>query len=183
MPSSSRSFERKYFWHASISFWNKQFLTTTKTCLFLLHCVKCVQIQSIFWSVFSRIRTEYGDILRISPYWVQMWENTDQKKLRIWTLFMQCVRSEDWNSKSQFFFRNNLKPWLVCGVVWNKLFIFNIFSSKCCVLFSSLYANLALFCINLSKSILNIKMVKEYPFPKYFSQRNFCRGIVSTRAE
>ena len=27
-----------------------------------LHCVKSVQIRSIFWSVFSRIRTEYGKI-------------------------------------------------------------------------------------------------------------------------
>ena len=27
----------------------------------------------------------------ISPYSVQMLENTDQKKLRIWTHFMQCI--------------------------------------------------------------------------------------------
>ena len=54
-----------------------------------LHSVKSGQIQSFFWSVFSRIQTEYGDILRISSYLVQMWENTDQKKLRIWTLFTQ----------------------------------------------------------------------------------------------
>ena len=32
-----------------------------------------------FWSVFSRIRTEYGEIQSISPYSVQMQENTDQK--------------------------------------------------------------------------------------------------------
>ena len=56
----------------------------------MLHCVKCVQIRSLFWSVFSRIRTEYGEIFRISPYSVRMWENTDQEKLRIWTLFTQC---------------------------------------------------------------------------------------------
>ena len=32
-----------------------------------------------------------GPYLRsISPYSVQMRENTDQKKLRIWTLFTQC---------------------------------------------------------------------------------------------
>ena len=54
------------------------------------HCVKSVQTQSFFWSVFSRIRTEYGEILRISPYSVRMWENTGQKKLRIRTLFTQC---------------------------------------------------------------------------------------------
>ena len=28
------------------------------------HCVKSVQIRSYFWSVFSCIRTEYGDLLR-----------------------------------------------------------------------------------------------------------------------
>ena len=39
----------------------------------LIHCVKkSVQIRIYFWSVFSRIRTEYGEILRI-------WKNTDQK--------------------------------------------------------------------------------------------------------
>ena len=26
----------------------------------ILHCVKSVQIRRFFWSVFSRIRTEYG---------------------------------------------------------------------------------------------------------------------------
>ena len=30
------------------------------------HCIKSVQIRSFFWSVFSRIRTEYGEILYIS---------------------------------------------------------------------------------------------------------------------
>ena len=32
----------------------------------------------LFWSVFSRIRTEYEDILPISPFSVQMRENKDQ---------------------------------------------------------------------------------------------------------
>ena len=54
-----------------------------------IHCAKCVQIQSFFWSVLSRIQTEYGEILRIPPYSVRIRENTDEKKLRIWTLFTQ----------------------------------------------------------------------------------------------
>ena len=54
------------------------------------HCVKCVQIRSFFWSLFSRIRIEYEEIRSISPYSVRMRENRDQKKLRIWTLFTQC---------------------------------------------------------------------------------------------
>ena len=51
---------------------------------------KSVQIRSFFWSVFFRIRTEYGEILRISPYSVWMRENTDQKELCIWTFIRQC---------------------------------------------------------------------------------------------
>ena len=34
--------------------------------------------SEVFWPVFSRIRTEYGEILRISPYSVRMRENVDQ---------------------------------------------------------------------------------------------------------
>ena len=32
----------------------------------------------LFWSTFSRIRAEYGEIRLISPYSVRMRENTDQ---------------------------------------------------------------------------------------------------------
>ena len=38
---------------------------------------KC-SYSELFWSAFSHIRTEYEEILRISPYSVQMWENADQ---------------------------------------------------------------------------------------------------------
>ena len=41
--------------------------------------MKSVQIRSYFWSVFSCIRTEYGDLLRKSPYSVCVQENVDQK--------------------------------------------------------------------------------------------------------
>ena len=43
------------------------------------YCVKSVQIRSFLWSVFSRIRTEYEKIQSISLYSVRMLENTDQK--------------------------------------------------------------------------------------------------------
>ena len=56
---------------------------------YVTNCAKSVQIRSYFWSVFSCIRTEYGNLLRKSPYSVRMQGNTDQKKLRIWTLFTQ----------------------------------------------------------------------------------------------
>ena len=49
--------------------------------------MKSVQIRSFFWSAFSYIWTEY----RKSPYSVQIQENTDHKKLRIWTLFTHWI--------------------------------------------------------------------------------------------
>ena len=41
--------------------------------------MKSVQIRSYFWSVFSRIQTEYGEIRRISSYSDRIRKNTDQK--------------------------------------------------------------------------------------------------------
>ena len=35
--------------------------------------------SEFYWSIFSHIPTEYGEILHISPYSVRMRENTDQK--------------------------------------------------------------------------------------------------------
>ena len=55
----------------------------------LTHCMKSVPIRSFLWSLFSCVRTEYGDLLHNSPCRARIHENTDQKKLRIWTLFTQ----------------------------------------------------------------------------------------------
>ena len=41
-------------------------------------CLKSAHIRSLFWSTFSRIRTEYGEIWNSSPHSVQMSENADQ---------------------------------------------------------------------------------------------------------
>ena len=40
--------------------------------------MKSVHSRSYSWSTFSHILTEYGEILRISPYSVRMLENVDQ---------------------------------------------------------------------------------------------------------
>ena len=100
-------------------------LETTISCKqisHLCHCVKSVQIRSLFWSVFSRIRTDYGEI-RISPYSVEMRVNTHQNKLRIWTLFTQWwYFCQDLKILSRFFgisinclidtvFVSNLSEW------------------------------------------------------------------------
>ena len=48
-----------------------------------------------FWSVFSRIRTEYRDLICKSPYSVRMRENKNQKKLQWQTL--KVIESEQFN--------------------------------------------------------------------------------------
>ena len=65
------------------------FLKCSNTC----HCVKGDQIRSFSWSVFSCILTQHGNLQSNYPYSVQMQENTDQKKLHIWTLFTLCAKS------------------------------------------------------------------------------------------
>ena len=50
---------------------------------------KCPYLE-LFLSVFSRIWTEYGEILRISPYSVRMRENTDQNNSE----YIHFLRSE-----------------------------------------------------------------------------------------
>ena len=52
--------------------------------------MKSVQIRSFFWSVFSRIRIEYGEILRIGEILQsECGKIQSRKKFRIWTLFTQ----------------------------------------------------------------------------------------------
>ena len=108
--------------YCTVSKFNPSFLSDTTVLLnifnpvnrcfcsnpFLSHCVKSVHIRSFFWSVFSRIQTEYKEILGISPHLVRMRENTDQKKLRIWTLFTQ-----------------HYKPWLFSKSIFSVICSFN----------------------------------------------------------
>ena len=68
-------------WKPKIPEVNQRFLILSEITL----CEKCPNTEFFLVRIF-RIRTEYGEISRISPYSVRMGENTDQKKLRIWTL-------------------------------------------------------------------------------------------------
>ena len=54
--------------------------------------MKSAQARSVFWSVFSRIRIKYGEYrlsLRSQSEYRKM---RIRKKLRIWTLFTQCIK-------------------------------------------------------------------------------------------
>ena len=75
-----------------------------------IHCLKSVQIRSYIWSVFSRNRTEYGEILRIYPYSIRIRENTDQKKTPyLDTFHAVIIMSKKWFSggltKNSFLWR------------------------------------------------------------------------------
>ena len=81
-------------------------------------CVKSVQIRSNFWSVFSRIWTEYGEIRSFSPYSVRMRENTDQKLLRIWMLFTQWKKPLNISFSSNKFRVNIYRLLKALKVLW-----------------------------------------------------------------
>ena len=86
--------------------------------------MKSVQIRSFFWSVFSCIRTEYGKILRISPYSARMRGTTDQKKLRTWALFRQCQWWYFWCLYLYF------SVWSLVIALVTVLFIFLFYASR-----------------------------------------------------
>ena len=106
-------------------------------------CVKSVQMRSSFWSIFSRIRTEYGEILRISPYSVRMRGNTDQNNFeyrhflrsgyfKVFTFENEMWWRFIWNNLSEFVSWNRLVEsmldlyyfvlWLVVCLLFVKLF-------------------------------------------------------------
>ena len=86
-------------WNICSSHFHSYKTITVRTVIFQrrqrkVQCVRSVKIQSFFWLIFSRIRIEYEEIRSISPYSVRIRENTDQKKIRILTLFTQSFGSQ-----------------------------------------------------------------------------------------
>ena len=80
------------------------------TVLLQTHCMKIAQIRSFFWSVFSCIRTDYGDLLRKSSYSVRIQENMVLKKI-LYLVTFQAVRQNP--SIIRFKRTNTLKPEMV----------------------------------------------------------------------
>ena len=79
-----------YPWHFWLIWtWSWQMPGSSARC-WCFHCMKSVQIPSLFRSVFSCIWNEYSVSWSKSPYSVVIQENMGHKKLRIWTLFKQC---------------------------------------------------------------------------------------------
>ena len=72
------------------------------------HCMKSVQMQSFFWSAFSRIRAKYGDLLRKSPYSVRMREKMDQK-ISVFKHLSHSGRNTDKNISLTTFRRRSIE--------------------------------------------------------------------------
>ena len=85
--------------------------------------------SELFWSVFSRIRTEFGDILPISSYSVRIRENTDQNNsdyghfLRSLLPLIHMFLAKQLTSKRTYFFKN-------IPEVEDSLFYFLCYRSK-----------------------------------------------------
>ena len=56
-----------------------------------------VSVFELFWPVFSHTQTEYGEILRISPYSVRMRENKDQKNSEYGRFSRSELQNFSWN--------------------------------------------------------------------------------------
>ena len=70
------------------------------------HCVKKCPYSELFWSIFFPIRTEYGKLLRIFPYSVQMRENIDQDSSE----YGHFLRSVAFNTNTEVYLGLYLAP-------------------------------------------------------------------------
>ena len=84
---SSHTFSLHMFLTCGALLFSKQIFKSLKINNFHTLFKKCPNTEFFFWSVFSCIRTKYGDLLRKYQCSVRMQENTNQKKIRIWTHF------------------------------------------------------------------------------------------------
>ena len=83
--------------------------------------------SELFWSAFSRIRTEFGEVRSISPYSAQMLEDVDQ----IDSEYGHFLRSESseyaskqlWNSVMVFFDENSASNVRIT-TSWSNIIIF-----------------------------------------------------------
>ena len=84
---------------------NENVIVIVKTTTYLLR-EKC-PYSELFWSVFSRIRTEYGEVQSISLYSVRMRENADHNNSE----YGHFLRSDWEDAKIKHKKQNFKKKW------------------------------------------------------------------------
>ena len=121
----------------------------------------------------SHIRSEYGKILRASPYSVRMRENTDQKKLRTSTIFTQYPPFP--RTFFEWIYMNDFKM-----VVSEKIFVGKIFKTRKNYLPMSLFLIKMQVCMSLKRELhCSVLLLKHYlsvplvPLLLFFKQSCF----------
>ena len=78
--------------------------------------------SELFWSVFSRTRAEYGEILVVSPYSVQMRENDGQNNSEYGHFLRSVIVSYSISSHHGVIIlsRSNNSVFLYLKVYWNR---------------------------------------------------------------
>ena len=129
----------------------------------------------LLWSLFSRIRPEYGEILRISPHSVRMREDTDQNNSEYGHFSRsECYYSIDENINNLWinFLRSRFKPW----TCFNPL---SANPTKCSNALKQFVSNLPTNCLNVSDHFVGLVLTwlkKEWQLISLSKNRCF-RGI------
>ena len=84
---------------------HSEYASDLQQCLCITLLKKCPHSE-FFWSVFSHLRTVYGETLCISPYSAWMRENTDQKNSEYghFSHSFMCENNRNVRGSSQNFF-------------------------------------------------------------------------------
>ena len=77
--------------------------------------------SELFWSAFSRIRTEYGEIRSISPYSVELQENADQNHCK-YRHFLRSSVDFMYFSLNFFLVNKCYRLIQVCKYYWSFVF-------------------------------------------------------------
>ena len=77
---------------------------------YISYCVNSVQIRSSFWSVFSYIRTEYGDLQSKSLDSVRIQENTDQNNSVFGHFLYILINLQNSKSREIFLMKKFIHP-------------------------------------------------------------------------
>ena len=104
-----------------------------------MRLLKKCPYPELFWFAFSRIRTEYGEILRTSPYSVQMRKITDQYNSE-YGHFLRSVWEGHFQNLFVYNFKNAqvakvLRQYLVKLYFLNKYSVFSSYNFQLYTLF------------------------------------------------
>ena len=112
--------------------------------------------MDLFWSAFSCIQTEYGEVNPISPYLVQMRENVEKRGEKCWKMpgnIFYAVKLVHIRYKELYITVKQLFPWNYSSLFFSFSFTF---------FFNAL--NAALWSMSTKNSLINLRSRYAYFF-------------------